>query len=263
MTPSQIFDLTGKTALITGAGGGIGRWLAMGLAAAGANVVLTDVDAKSLQDVAKLLKTKKFKAKTVVADLRDAKQRQALIKDVASAYGLDILINCAAVNIRKPTINVSEDDYDTIMNLDLKTPFMLSQLAAKVMRGRDGGAIIHIGSINGFQGLPEVGVYGPAKAALEQLTKVQAIEWAPWNIRVNCLAPGFINTPLTKSLQADPARSSWIRGRVPLARFGQPSELMGVTLLLASAAGSFLTGQTIYVDGGFTAGSDWRLGGSK
>lgn len=263
LSPQKSFDLTGLTALVTGAGGGIGRWLAGGLQAAGANVVLSDTNTKTLYEVQQILKNDDTTPAAIAADLSDVGQCIDLVERATAntpSQRLDILVNCAGFNIRTPTLDVTEDQFDQIMGVDLKAPFFVAQAAARHMQEQDGGSIVHIGSINGFQGLPEVGVYGPAKAGLEQLTKVQAIEWADRGIRVNCIAPGFIDTPLTRPLQDDPTRASWITGRVPQARFGHPSELVGVLQFLASSASSFVTGQTFYVDGGFTAGSDWRKG---
>lgn len=258
LAPMHQFSLEDQTAIVTGAAGGIGRSLCRSLGAAGAELVLIDIDRDGLTQFTEELRNNEWRATAYECDVSNIAEVQRVIGGASAAHGADVLICCAGINLRMPTMEVDESTYDVIMDTNLKAPFFTSQTVAKYMKAQNGGSIVHIGSINGAQGLPEVGVYGPTKAALEQLTKVQAIEWQPYNIRVNCIAPGFMDTQLTKPLQADPQRSSWIKGRVPQQRFGRPEELGGVVQLLASNAGSFITGQTIYVDGGFTAGSDWR-----
>jgi NAD(P)-dependent dehydrogenase (short-subunit alcohol dehydrogenase family) len=258
LAPATIFDLSGRVALITGAAGGIGRWLAAGLGAAGASVVLTDHHAQPLAEVTEVLSTAGVACVDVSADLRDPRTPDQLI-EAAAAFGgrLDVLVNCAAINRRLPLFEVDATTYDTLMDVDLRAPFFVAQAAARVMAERGAGAIINVSSINAAVGIETVGVYGPAKAALSQLTKVMAVEWAHLGIRANALAPGFVRTPLTEPLWRDPQRSGWIRDRTPADRPGHPAELVGTCLLLASDAGSYLNGQTLYVDGGFLAGSRW------
>ncbi|MGH4019887.1 MAG: SDR family NAD(P)-dependent oxidoreductase [Pseudonocardiaceae bacterium] len=255
--PAHLFDLTDQVALVTGAAGGIGRWLAAGLASAGATIMLSDADPDGLELVAKALAGAGGKCGTYVADLADEATTEALVTRTVKAYDhLDVLVNCAATNCRTPALDVAPKEYDEIMAVNLRAPYFLSRAAARHMIGH-GGSIVHVGSINSAQGLAGVSVYGAAKAGLAQLTRVQAIEWAPHGIRVNCLAPGFIRTSLSEPLWRDPARSEWILSRVPLRRPGEPHELVGLLLLLTSHAGSFITGQTLYADGGFLAGSHW------
>lgn len=250
LAPGALFDLRGRIALVTGAAGGIGAWLAAGLRAAGAHVLLTDRDPDRLHAVADLLD-----ADSRAADLAD----DAAVADLAAwAVRMDVLVNCAGINRRKPIDAVTGDDFDAVMRVNLRAPYFLSQRAARSMADRGGGVIVHVGSVNSAQGIADVSVYGAAKAALTQLTRVQSIEWAPRGVRVNCLAPGFVATPLSAPLWADPVRSGWILSRVPQRRAGTPMELVGALLLLASPAGAFITGQTLYVDGGFLAGSDWN-----
>ncbi|WTW94319.1 SDR family NAD(P)-dependent oxidoreductase [Streptomycetaceae bacterium NBC_01309] len=216
LAPRELFDLGGRVALVTGAGGGIGSWLAAGLLAAGAEVKLTDCDPDRLQRVARHLG-----ADTRVADLTD----DDAARDLAEwAGGIDVLVNCAGINRRKPIDAVAAEDFDTIMAVNLRAPYFLSLLVARRMEAR-GGAIVHVGSVNSAQGVADVSVYGASKAALTQLTRVQSIEWAPRGIRVNCLAPGFMRTPLSEPLWADARRSEWILSRVPQQRPGLPAEL--------------------------------------
>jgi gluconate 5-dehydrogenase len=259
LEPARLFDLSGRTALVTGAAGGIGQWLAAGLAAAGAVVVISDAEDKGLASVANALRSGGADCHTVIADLAAAGTCETLVDAVVDIRGrLDILVNCAAINCRMPALEVDERIYEEIMAVNLRAPFFLSQLAAKQMIAQGSGAIVHVGSVNSAQGLAGVSVYGAAKAGLSQLTRVQAIEWAP-QVRVNCLAPGFVRTPLSEPLFTQPSSKSWILSRVPAGRAGAPEELVGLLVLLASDAGGFITGQTFYADGGFLAGSDWGL----
>jgi NAD(P)-dependent dehydrogenase (short-subunit alcohol dehydrogenase family) len=170
---------------------------------------------------------------------------------------LDVLVNCAAVNRRMPILEMDVETYDSIMALDLRLPYFLSQRAARVMKEQGGGAIVNISSLNAAYALEHISVYGPAKAGLSQLTRVMALEWSEDGIRANAIAPGFMDTPLSAPIWADPDRRRWILNRVPVKRPGRPEELVGTCLLLASEAGSFLTGQTLYVDGGALAGGRW------
>jgi NAD(P)-dependent dehydrogenase (short-subunit alcohol dehydrogenase family) len=154
-----------------------------------------------------------------------------------------------------PIHEMSRETYDFIMDVNLRLPYFLCQAAARAMK--EGGAIVNISSINFAYGLEHISVYGPAKAGLSQLTRVMALEWAGDGIRANAIAPGYMDTPLAAPLWADPDISRWIMNRVPMKRPGRPSELVGLCQLLVSDAGSFITGQTFIVDGGFMAGGRW------
>jgi NAD(P)-dependent dehydrogenase (short-subunit alcohol dehydrogenase family) len=255
----RLFSLQGKTALITGAAGGIGRVLAVALAESGATVALHDLTVDRLGETQAAIAAGGGNAHMLAADLQDVAACQALITAAHGALGrLDILVNCAAMNRRKPIAAVTPDDFDTIVAVNLRSIYFLCQAAHPLLRAQGGGKIIQVGSINSFYGLDTVSVYGLTKGALTQLTKVMAVEWARDNIQVNCIAPGFMDTPLSKPVWADEHRAEWLRGRIPARRPGQPEELVGVFLLLASEASSYLTGQTIVVDGGFLAGGSWE-----
>ena len=258
LSPGTAFSLEGKTAVVTGAAGGIGRWLAAGLGAAGASVLITDLDETGLAETEGVLTNAGIGASALACDLgsRDAPQRivEAALDRLG---GLDVLVNNAAVNRRMPILEMNPETWDLITTLDLKAPYFLSQAAARAMRERGGGSIVNISSINFTYGLEHISVYGPAKAGLSQLTRVLAVEWTQYGIRANAIAPGFMDTPLAAPIWADPDVSRWIMNRVPMQRPGRPSELVGVCQLLASDAGSFITGQTFVVDGGFLAGGRW------
>ncbi len=255
----QLFSLEGKCALITGASGGIGRALSVGLARAGAYVGLHGTNVETLTETLKQVEDAGGKGVILTADLTSAAEGRKLIADAVEALGgLDILVNNAGINRRMKLAEFSEDDYDTIMSVNLRTIFFMSQAAHKYMAEHGGGKVINIGSMTTFIGLANVGIYGMTKSALGQLTRTQAVEWAADNIQVNCIAPGFIKTPLTAVGQwADPTRARWILDRVAARRAGKPIDLVGAALLLAGAGSDYLTGQTIAVDGGFLAGGSW------
>jgi NAD(P)-dependent dehydrogenase (short-subunit alcohol dehydrogenase family) len=258
LEPARLYSLDGKVAVVTGAAGGIGRWLAAGLGAAGARVVVTDLDEGGVHDVRGELEAAGIEAHAIVADLGDSGAPGAIVGGTVDRFEtLDVLVNCAAVNRRMPILEMDEETWEWITRIDLKAPYFLSQAAARVMRDNGSGAIVNISSLNFAYGLEHISVYGPAKAALSQLTRVMALEWADDGIRANAIAPGYMDTPLAAPIWADPDRSRWILNRVPLKRPGQPAELVGLCLLLASEAGSFITGQTFIADGGFMAGGRW------
>jgi 2-deoxy-D-gluconate 3-dehydrogenase len=256
---ARLFSLQDKVALITGAGGGIGRVLAAALVEAGATVAIHDRSTALLEETVHSIDALGGQAIPLVADLEQVDACRQLITDAHAALGrLDILVNCAAINRRKPITAVSQDDFDTIVAVNLRSIYFLSQAAHLLMQAQGGGKMIHVGSINSFYSLDTVSVYGLTKGALSQLTKVMAVEWAKDNIQVNCLAPGFMDTPLSRPVWADEAKANWLRSRIPARRPGQPEELLGVFLLLTAPASSYLTGQTIVVDGGFLAGGSWE-----
>lgn len=260
---SRLFGLRGRTVLVTGASGGIGRALAVGLAAAGAEAVaLHGRSQPDLTDTARAVVATGARAPVLTADLAgDASACARLIDDAVAALGgrLDVLVNCAGMNRRMPVEQVTADDFDTIVNVNLRSLYFLSQAAHRTMRaaGR-GGKVIHVASLTSNIGLGGTSVYGATKAAVSQLAKTQAVEWAKDDIQVNCLAPGFVLTPLTEtSLWADERKRSWLLGRIPAKRPGRPEEMVAAVVFMAGAGSSYLTGQTITVDGGVLAGGSW------
>ena len=250
-----LFGLDDKVALVTGASGGIGRELAKGLAGAGARVALSGRDGAKLEALAGEI----GEAVAFPGDLARMEEIPRLVGAVRERFGrIDILVNCLGINQRDPVVDVAEETYDRIMDTNLKSVFFLSQAVAPVMREHGWGRVVHIGSVNAAIGLHSIGVYGLTKAALVQTTKVMAVEWAEWGIRVNCLCPGFIETELTrKGLWGLPERRDWIMRRLCVKRPGQPGDLVGLCLYLASPAAEYTTGQAFSVDGGLLAGSPW------
>lgn len=243
---------------MTGAAGGLGRWFAAGLGAAGATLFLADIDGPKLRALAETLSECSIQVETLVTDLAADEAPAHVTEEVVGRLGaLDILVNNVATNRRMPILDVEPETYEEIMRLDLRLPYFLSQAAAREMIKGGGGAIVNVSSVNALFGLEQVSVYGAAKGGLSQLTRVQAVEWAKHGIRANAIAPGFMDTPLAKPILEDPDRRRWILNRVPMKRPGEPHELVGLCVLLASDAGSFLTGQTFVADGGFHAGGNW------
>jgi NAD(P)-dependent dehydrogenase (short-subunit alcohol dehydrogenase family) len=259
LAPASLFDLSGKAAIVTGAGGGLGEWFAAGLAAAGARVLLTDHPRSSTQETARKIRETGGVVCEHTCDLTDDDAASAIMGEALARFGrVDIVVNNAGMNRREPIAEVSRETWNLISTVDLRLPYELSRAAATAMIERgEGGSIIHIGSLNNAIGLEGVSVYGAHKAALCQLAKSMSVEWARHGIRVNALCPGFMLTPLSKPLWDDPQRGRWILERSLLRRPGYPEELVGCLLLLASAAGSFITGQTYYVEGGWLAGTPW------
>jgi NAD(P)-dependent dehydrogenase (short-subunit alcohol dehydrogenase family) len=262
LRPAELFDLSGRVAIVTGAGGGLGSWLSAGLAAARAHVLLSDHPSASLEPVLEAVAAGGGSADAFQCDLLEDGAPERLVEAAIERHGrLDVLVNNAGINKREPIFDVARETWDRIAAVNLRVPFELSRASARVMG--DGGSIIHIGSLNNAIGLEGVSVYGAHKAALCQLAKSMAIEWAGRGIRVNALCPGFMLTPLSKPLWDDAVRGGWITERSLLRRPGYPEELVGTCLLLASRAGSFITGQTMYVDGGWLAGTPWSERGTE
>jgi NAD(P)-dependent dehydrogenase (short-subunit alcohol dehydrogenase family) len=259
LAPGELYSLAGRGAIVTGAAGGLGRWFAAGLGAAGARVLVTDLEQEPVDELVTVLAEAGIEAAGVAVDLADEDAPERLVAAaVEELGGVHVLVNNAAVNRRMPILEMDRDSWDWITRIDLRLPYFLSQAAARRMIEQgEGGSIVSISSLNALYALEQISVYGPAKAGLSQLTKVMALEWAEHGIRANAIAPGFMDTPLAAPIWADDDMRRWILNRVPVERPGLPLELVGACLLLASDAGSFLTGQTLHVDGGASAGGRW------
>jgi NAD(P)-dependent dehydrogenase (short-subunit alcohol dehydrogenase family) len=258
--PQRLFSLDGRVAVVTGAAGGLGRWLSAGFGLAGARVFLTDRDADALDTLAAELRHTGTKTAWAAVDLDDADAPARILEAATKQFGgVDVLVNNAGINRRISMLEVDPTLLDQIWRVDYIRCYQLSQAAVRAMIERGGGTIIHIGSVNNVLGLEDVSMLGPTKAALSQLAKAMTVEFAHLGIRTNVLAPGFLDTPMNATHWEDPTRGPWIMDRTPMNRPGHPAELVGAALLMASPAGSFLSGQTIYVDGGITAGSRWNV----
>ena len=259
LRPEALFGLRGKVAIVTGGAGGLGAWFSAGLAAAGARVLLTDHPQSPTAKTAAAIREAGGAAQEHACDLLKDNAAEEIVHAAVSRFGqVDILVNNAGTNRREPIFEVTRETWNRIADIDLRIPYELSRAVAKAIAERGtGGSIVHIGSLNNAIGLEGVSVYGAHKAALCQLAKSMAIEWARYKIRVNALCPGFMLTPLSKPLWDDPQKGRWILERSLMGRPGYPEELVGCLLLLASEAGSFLTGQTFYAEGGWLAGTPW------
>ena len=247
------FNLTGRVAIVTGASRGLGAGMAIGLAEAGADLVVVASSAR-LQETVDKIKALGRRCIGVQADLIDNKAIPQIIDATVAEYGrLDILINCAGIIRRAPAIEFSEQDWDDVIQINQKAVFFLCQAAAKEMLKQKKGKIINVASLLSFQGGIIVPSYAASKSAVAGLTKALANEWAPLGINVNAIAPGYMATDNTTQLRADEARSAEILGRIPAGRWGLPEDLGGAVVFLASKAADYINGYTVAVDGGWLA----------
>lgn len=246
------FDLTGKRALVTGANTGIGQAIAVALAEAGADVALAGRSAPD--ESLALIDATGRKAVDLRADLSSIAPVKGLVDEAASALGgLDILVNNAGIIRRNDLSDFTEEDWDAVIDTNLKTLFFLSQAAAKVMMAQGSGKIINIASLLSFQGGIRVPSYAAAKSGVAGLTKAMANELAPKGVQVNAIAPGYIATNNTAALQADETRNRQILERIPTGRWGSPADIAGAAVFLASPASDYVTGHVLAVDGGWLA----------
>ncbi len=257
MVDTSQFSLEGKVALVTGGSRGMGEATAIAFAKAGADVAVTSRRLPALEEVAEKVRKEGTKALAVEAHIGRMDQLQPLVDKVVAEFGkLDILVNNAGTNFFSPAIDMDEKGWDSVMNLDLKGLFFLSQAAARVMREHGGGKIINISSVSGYRVQVPTGHYSIAKAGVIMATKVMALEWADYNIRVNCIAPGAIETKLYDSIfsllpeEEAKVRKQEAADRIPMKYVGEPKDIANAVLFLASEASSYVTGQSFAVDGG-------------
>lgn len=247
------FSLEGKTAIVTGAGRGIGRALSIGLAEAGADVALLARTESDLLETARHVEGAGRRAIVLPADVTKRADVKAAAEEVCSLFGtIDILINNAGMNIRSQALDVTDEEWNRIMETNLSSAFMMSQEVGHVMKEQGSGKIISIASVAGHVALRTGVAYAATKAAMIQMTKVLALEWGKYNINVNAIGPWYFRTPLTERLLQDEAYVQEILDVTPLKRIGELEELVGPAVFLASDAGKYITGQTIFVDGGMT-----------
>jgi 2-deoxy-D-gluconate 3-dehydrogenase len=251
MHTKESFDLSGKTALVVGGGGGIGRKGALALAGCGARVVVADMNLQSAQKVSQEISEAGGEAQAAALDLTDQTQVIELVEHICSEQGsIDILLNSAGISVREAARDFSLDDWNKVLGVNLTGMFIAAQAVGRKMIERRSGKIIHISSLSAHLAHPGNLAYAAAKHGLTGMSKVMAVEWAPYRVNVNCIAPGVVRTPLTEKVLQDPAVVEAIQSKIPMGRLGTTDDLAGTIIFLASGASDFITGQTIYVDGG-------------
>ncbi len=257
----ELFSVRDQVVLVSGGTRGIGRAIAAGFARRGASVFVTGREQDPTLRAAEELREETGGSVTGVAcDVSKANRIRPLVEEIVQAAGrIDTLVNVAGVNRRKPTEQVTEEDYDFVVDTNLKGAFLLSQAVGRHMLERRAGSQIQIASLNSDRPLKNVAPYAMSKAGLATLTRALALEWSDRGVRVNALAPGFILTDLTRKLWSDPQMLEWGKANTPMRRLGVPEDMVGTAIFLASAASQFMTGQVLYVDGGFTAGWAWPI----
>jgi len=256
----DLFSVRDRVTLVSGASRGIGRALAAGFAARGAQVIITGREEATLAATAQEISTAESRVRPIVCDVAQADALPKLVEQVVREFGrIDVLLNVAGVNRRKKVETVTVEDYDFILDINLKGAFLLAQAVGQHMIGRRAGNQIHIASLNTLRPLKGVLPYAMSKAGIGSMTQGLAMEWGPHNVRVNGIAPGFILTDLTNKLWSQPHMQAWNEQNCPLGRLGVPEDLVGTAVFLASDAAAFVTGQTIYVDGGITCGVAWPI----
>jgi NAD(P)-dependent dehydrogenase (short-subunit alcohol dehydrogenase family) len=250
----QGLSLNGKCALVFGGTSGIGRSISHGLAEAGADVVAVSRRPEEVSKTAAEIRSLGRATLELAADITSRTDIQRVIDSMLGAMGhIDILVNSAGTTRRVPSFELDDETWDRILNVNLKGTWMSCQMVGRVMRDQARGRIINIASIGGFLSLHEAAAYCASKGGVAMLTRALAAEWAPYNIGVNAIAPGVFETPLNRAIVNEPGRKASILSRTPLARFGSLEEIKGAAIFLASDSASFVTGEILFVDGGFVA----------
>lgn len=249
----RIFDLSGRVALVTGGASGLCRAIAWGFACHGADVALVDRDTSAVAACAEeIAAATGRRVRGFNADVSEEREAAAAVGEAAGVFGrIDVLVNGAGHNIRKPLLEYSQAEFDSLLHVHVRGAFLFCRAVGRGMQERKSGTIINIASVAGHVGMPNIAAYAAAKGALVQLTKAFALEMAPFGVRVNAIAPGYIDTPLTRQHAPEARRRA--ETATPLGRFGRADELIGPAVFLASEASSFVTGCSLLVDGGWTA----------
>lgn len=250
----QLFSLTGRVAIVTGAGRGLGRTMARALASAGADIVAAARTRAEIESLAAEIEATGRRAKAITCDVTSESSCRELVEGAVEAFGrVDILVNNAGINIRKPFLDLPFEEYQRVIETNLYGYFLCAKAAGRYLVAQRAGKVINISSILGTVALPTQAAYASSKGAIEQLTKVLALEWAESNVQVNAIAPTYFETELTRPLFEDPDRNRFITERTPMRRWGKPDELAGAVIFLASSASDYITWHTLLVDGGWTA----------
>jgi gluconate 5-dehydrogenase len=253
MTTSSLFDLTGKTALITGSSQGIGFALAQALASSGASIVLNGRDERKLESAALALKEQGYPAAYVAFDVTDAAAAARAVAHIEKNLGhIDILVNNAGMQFRAPLETFPVERFEEIFKTNVASAFYVSQPVARSMIERRRGKIINIASVQSELARPGIAPYTATKGALRNLTRGMCADWAKYGLQINAIAPGYFRTPLNEALTRDQDFCNWLEKRTPAGRWGEVAELAGAAIFLASEASSFVNGHTLFVDGGIT-----------
>ena len=255
-----LFSVEDQVVLVSGGSRGIGKAIASGFAQRSAHVIITGRDQQTLRSTRDEIEAETGSVSTATCDVSQPDDIKRLVDGVIREHGcIDTLVNVAGVNRRKAALEITDDDYDFVMNINLKGAFQLSRTVGQHMVDRQSGCQINVTSLNNDRPLRNVSPYAMSKAAMGQMTKALALEWGPHGVRVNGLAPGFILTDLTQKLWSNPTMKEWGLRNTPQRRMGVPEDMIGTAIFLASPAAAFMTGQILYVDGGFTAGWAWPI----
>jgi gluconate 5-dehydrogenase len=254
--PDSLFDLSGKVALVTGASRGLGQYFARALAHAGADLAITSRDKNTLSAFAGEIRALGRQSFSAELDVRDHSSIQHAVAAIEDHFGkIDILVNNAGCNIRKPALDVTWDDWNTILETNLRGSFFVAQAVARGMIRRGYGRIVNIGSVTSVAGYAGLGPYGASRGGIRQLTMSLADDWGSHGITVNCLAPGWFKTRQNQALYENAAWVEYITDRIPVKRPGLPGDLDGAIVFLASESSRYITGQTLLVDGGISTGA--------
>jgi len=260
MSQINLFDLSGKVALVTGASRGLGQYFGRALARAGADLVVTSRDAAALKSFQTEIEALGRQALPLALDVRDHGSIQRMVAAAVAHYGkIDVLVNNAGCNVRKPALEISWDDWNLVLDTNLRGTFFVAQAVARQMIPRKTGRIINIGSVTCVAGYAGLGPYGASRGGVKQLTMSLADDWGIHGITVNCLAPGWFKTQQNAKLYENQEWVDYLCDRIPLKRPGQPPDLDGAVVFLASDASAYITGQTLLVDGGISTGATRAL----
>jgi gluconate 5-dehydrogenase len=257
---NSLFDLTGKVAIVTGASRGLGGYFSRALARAGADLVVTSRDKRDLAPICGEIEQLGRRAFPLALEVRRPASIEAMVRAAVKHYGaIDILVNNAGCNVRKPALEVAWEDWDKVLETNLRGTFFVSQAVARHMIPRRRGRIINIGSVTCVAGYAGLAPYGASRGGVKQLTMSLADDWGPHGITVNCLAPGWFKTAQNAVMYDDKKWLAYLCDRIPLKRPGQPADLDGAVVFLASDASAYITAQTLLVDGGISGGATRAL----